>query len=213
MIRIDALYFLLVLEALILMTGLSFFLYLTIKRERTRHSSPPPIERCDFCSSLQSLIDGYLMDMKLPASEENGLSGSSADREKLGLNLRFGSVTMDSAHECAGSPEKFWDRLMTGYGEIAHDMLKAKDELVEEITSLKQQADKESETEEPADGGGSPAPSSDGHDDLDTNNSLKDQIRRLVENIEAKTVQLTDLQARFDSLEQEYLVLYKESLK
>ena len=44
------------------------------------------------------------------------------------------------------------------------------------------------------------------------NNNLKAEMTRLVENIETKARQLTELQAKFDSLEQEYLVLYKESL-
>jgi hypothetical protein len=38
------------------------------------------------------------------------------------------------------------------------------------------------------------------------------EIKRLEENLEAKTKAVSELQHKFDALEQEYLVLYKESV-
>ncbi len=202
MIRIDALFFLLLLEALILMTALSFFLYRKMKKQRALGSSTPHPEGKEFAPSLHGLIETYLTNIKPPAAVGDVPDASPSGREIQALKMRFCSIVMDSAYQCEGSSAKFWDRLITGYCEIAEEMAAAKSELLGQITSAKKMTDNAPEAEVSVD-----------RDDSETIDSLKEQIKRLVENVEAKTAQLTDLQARFDSLEKEYLVLYKESLK
>lgn len=212
MIRINALYFLLLLEALILMSGLSAYLYLRLRKERsvkTVESSKQPVSP----PSLKDHVEACLMSMQQTDAGGDGHAAGGPLRETQSFLLRFVSIALDGAGKYGDSPVKFWDHLLGGYREITEDIIRTKRELLSEIETLRESQ----KALQDAAGAGNTESGDKVSDNAQTaitaeNIGMKAEITRLVENIDTKARQLSELQARFDSLEQEYLVLYKESL-
>jgi hypothetical protein len=203
MLHIDALYFLLFLEAFVLSVLLSGYLYYRIRKGYKSEAAKTLVENL---SDLREGIEGHLAKIRQPGDEDNDSLEGRLAREKQSLVLKFLSVSLDGVAKHGQHHNLFWEHLYKGYEDIVQDFLTMKKELLIEIASLHERM------KIIEDSGTDAAGKGDDKKLLAENEQLRAEMKRLEENVDAKAKALIDLQTKFEALEQEYLVLYKESM-
>lgn len=213
MILVDALYFLLLIEAAVLMSALSLYLYLKMKKFRgLKINAEKPAEE-GFGLFLQKQIQEQL-------ENSGGLPGESADNdiddrvaeEMVSLRVRFLSGILTALANGVSSHNVLWENILRNHEDIIKATLADKKALLSEAESLREKLIEmenaltvKPETRQEEQQGAGP------DSVLEENKKLRSTIQELEKNLENKIKELSDLQESFDSLEKEYLVLYKEA--
>src|SRR5512135_2480819 len=207
MLHIDALSFLLLGEAFVLSLSLSAYLYYRLRKDK-RNASLKALRdaAADPASLLRDLMRKYQSDITKLGEQDDASDEGPLRKEKQSLSLKFLTVSMDGLSKHDKRPDLFWEHIYRGYEEIMQDLINTKNALALEKDLLcdKLKAAEDTASQVTADRTG------DGDNGrLQTENEqMKADIKRLEENVEAKARTNTDLQAKFEALEKEYLVLY-----
>ncbi len=204
MIRIDPLYIFILVEVLAALCGVTVYLF--IRLQRAKRMQAELIKKTeDAFISLKKLLDDRLTG----AQHEGRETEDRHARETAPLRVGFIQSSMDAVARGCASPSDFWQAIYKCFEETTNTLISERLSLqadkeeslkqLQEMTASKDSVEKAAEEQFISSG--------------QEVEKLKVSIKELEDALAAREKAMASLQAQFDSLEQEYLVLYKEGEK
>lgn len=134
MIKIDALLFMFIVEAMLLAIGLSAYLF-HISRKYKDISGRAEKEKDDAGAFIRKLLDNRLGRIKQAPAEQEGVDGEIA-RESNSVRLRFYKGAADKLGQGDYDIKALMERLVTSFEEITDGQMKSRKELLLEKEAL-----------------------------------------------------------------------------
>jgi hypothetical protein len=206
----DALTLLLLIEALFLVTALSVFLYLKVRRYQGLKTKGEKPSR-DFQLFLQTKIDEIMKEMTNVVEEGDSSVDVELLRETHSVRAQYLKSALDSVNKSDDFQwHTLWNDLYKSFEDISKGiLLKNRDLLLAKESAAKRL--KQVDTLQGEDGQTGPKTGETYEGLIKENEGLKSELQGFKERLDATNKEIETLRAKSDTLEQEYLVLYKES--